>query len=145
MQKYFIQCLIENNKVINYTDSKYQFNKRFPNIEYLISEENFKKIKTKILGSVKNISLEEICKSIKNLNNDIIVDIYNISTEYKNNKNEIESRDQSVIIIGHKEMIKYLDHNIGSQYGIDLTYKVIPNSFKPYKLMSLYCIDNREN
>lgn len=60
MQKYFIQCLIENNKVINFIDSKYQFNKRFPNKEYLISEETFKKLKSKILGNVKNISIEEI-------------------------------------------------------------------------------------
>ena len=42
-------------------------------------------------------------------------------------------------------MIKYLDNKIGTQYGLDLIYKVIPNSFNLYKLMSLYCIDNRDN
>ena len=42
-------------------------------------------------------------------------------------------------------MIKYLDNKIGTQYGLDLIYKVIPNTFKPYKLMSLYCIYNRDN
>ena len=42
-------------------------------------------------------------------------------------------------------MIKYLDDKNGKQYGVDFTFKVIPKSFSPYKLMSIYCIDNIEN
>ena len=55
--------------MINYIESKYHFNERFPNIVYLITEENFNKLKTKILGSIKNISIEDIFKSVKTIYN----------------------------------------------------------------------------
>ena len=42
-------------------------------------------------------------------------------------------------------MIKFLDNNKGTQYGLYLTYKVIPNSFRLYKMMTLYCVDNSDN
>ena len=39
-------------------------------------------------------------------------------------------------------MIKYLNFKNGAQYGFDLTYKIVPNSFSPYKMLTIYCIDN---
>ena len=42
-------------------------------------------------------------------------------------------------------MIKFLDNNKGTQFGLDLTYKVIPNSFRLYKMITLYCIDNNDS
>ena len=35
-------------------------------------------------------------------------------------------------------MIEYLDCKNCTQYGIDFTYKIIPKSLKPYKLMTIY-------
>ena len=42
-------------------------------------------------------------------------------------------------------MINQLDNEICTQYGIDFTYKIIPKSLKPYKLMSIYAINKKEN
>ena len=42
-------------------------------------------------------------------------------------------------------MIKYLDYNNSKMYGIDITFKIIPRSFKPYKLMTIYTIDKEKN
>ena len=57
---------------------------------------------------------------------------------YKNSKNEIEHRNQNIIIIYHKDTKKYLDYNNSTQYGLDCTFKIIPKSLKPYKLMTVY-------
>ena len=42
-------------------------------------------------------------------------------------------------------MIKFLDYNNSKFYGIDYTYKIIPRSLKPYKLMVIYSIDKNKN
>lgn len=68
-----------------------------------------------------NLTIEELTKTLKNKNVKIIV-LYIIST---------------------KEMILYLKEY--NQFGLDLTFKIISNSYKPYKLMSLYGIDKKNN
>ena len=50
-------------------------------------------------------------------------------------------RKQNIFIISTKELIKYFDCNKAQQYGIDCTYKIIPASLKPYKLMTIYALD----
>ena len=42
-------------------------------------------------------------------------------------------------------MIKILDENNGNMYGLYLTFRIIPKSFAPYKLMTLYGIDNKKD
>ena len=54
-------------------------------------------------------------------------------------------REQKIIIIGHSKMIEYLHYNKDKQFGIDCTFKIIPRSFKPYKLMTIYALDNNCN
>ena len=38
-----------------------------------------------------------------------------------------------------------MDFNNITQYGIDCMYKIIQNSFKPYKLMTIYSINPDKN
>ena len=47
------------------------------------------------------------------------------------------------IIISTSNVIKYLDYNNSKMYEIDITFKIIPRSFKPYKLMTIFTIDKR--
>ena len=141
-QIYLTQYLLQEKKINNYTECLLYFKNEFPNISFLVTEDSFRKIKSDILGKTKNITILELCKSLTLLNKDIIIDSYNISTEYKNKNNNIEVRSQNIIIISNKDMIKYLNYKNGNQYGFDLTYKIVPKSFSPYKLMTLYCIDN---
>ena len=42
-------------------------------------------------------------------------------------------------------MIEYLSYKNPKQYGIDCTFKIIPRSYKPYKLMTIYALDNEKN
>ena len=71
----------------------------------------------------------------------MIIEIYPINIEYKNNKNEIITKEQNIILIGEKNMITYLNENKAKLYGLDFTFHIIPNSFKKYKLMTLYAIE----
>ena len=38
-------------------------------------------------------------------------------------------------------MISLLDQKNSKKFGIDMTYKIIPRSYSPYKLLSLYAIN----
>ena len=40
------------------------------------------------------------------------------------------------------QMVKYLKNTNATQYGIDFTFRIIPRSLKPYKLMTIFAIDN---
>ena len=42
-------------------------------------------------------------------------------------------------------MLNNLDFEENIQFGIDYTYKIIPKSFKPFKLMTIYNIQNKTN
>jgi hypothetical protein len=42
-------------------------------------------------------------------------------------------------------MIKNLDFNINIQFGVDFTFKIIPNIYKPYKLMTIYYVNRDDN
>ena len=88
----------------------------------MATEDKFRNIKSDIFGKIKNISIEDLCNSLSVINKEILIDSYNISSEYKNKKNKIDIRKQNIIIISHKETIKYLNNKNGVQYGFDLTY-----------------------
>ena len=38
-------------------------------------------------------------------------------------------------------MINLLDNKISKQFGIDMTFKIIPRTFHPNKLLSVYAIN----
>lgn len=50
-----------------------------------------------INGAVNNLNIEELCKTIPLLDKNINVEIYNINSDYKNSKNEIEHRNQNIL------------------------------------------------
>ena len=78
---------------------------------------------------------------LKYINKDISIDIIPIKIKYKNNNNEYEGREQNTIIIYNKNIIKFLDGKNAKMFGLDFTYKIIPRSYSPYKMMSLYAIN----
>ena len=144
-QKYYIQCLFEQKNIYSYIDCIQKFKTQFPNNTFILTEENIKKIKFTVQGGVNKYNIEDLCKSIKSYNNEINIDIYPIKTEYKNKKNEIENREQNIIIIGNKSMLKYLSKENAKQFGLDCTFRIIPRSLKPYKLMTIYAINPEKN
>ena len=81
LQKYYIQCLFIDNKVSNYTESVIEFKKKFENISFLLTEYNIKKIKENLKSNYKNYTLEQLCKSIKIDNMQLIIDIFPIRVD----------------------------------------------------------------
>lgn len=92
-QKYYIQCLFEENNIYSYIDCIQKFKSQFPNNTFILTEENIKKIKFTVQEGVNNYNIEDLCKSIKSYNNEINIDIYPIKSEYKNKNNVIEIRE----------------------------------------------------
>ena len=88
------------------------------------------------------MTTEELCKSLTINNDSILVLIHSIKSEYKkHNSSEINLREQKIIIIGHKNILKYFNSSNAKMYGIDNTFKIIPKSYTPYKLMTIYAIE----
>ena len=83
-QKYYIKCLIESNKISNFTEASLQLKKNFSEIELLLKEDTIKKMLSEYKGSTKNLNIEELIRSLKINNNEIIVDIFPIKSIYKN-------------------------------------------------------------
>ena len=42
-------------------------------------------------------------------------------------------------------MIKFLDKDNSKQFGLYCTYKIIPTSYKPYKLLTIYSFNEKDN
>lgn len=42
-------------------------------------------------------------------------------------------------------MLKYLSKENAKQFGLDCTFLIIPRSLKPYKLMTIYAINQEKN
>ena len=57
-----------------------KFKEKFNNIETLLTEEIVKKIKGNTIGGIKNTTIEEIVKSLQNVNKDINIDIYHVKS-----------------------------------------------------------------
>ena len=91
-----------------------------------------RKIKSSIIGTLNHYTIEELCNSIK-------LDIKDYTNWYISYKNL-----QNIIIISTYNGLKNLDHNINMQFGVDFIFKIIPNIYKSYKLMTIY-YDNRED
>lgn len=79
-QKFYVKCLVLDNKITNYTDAIINFNKNFKDIKFLLSKDNINYIKYSNTDKTNNLTIEELTKSLKNLQEDIIVDIYPIKT-----------------------------------------------------------------
>ena len=91
-QKCYVKCLVLDNKIANYTDAFINFNKNFKDIKFLLSKDNVNYIKYSNTDKINNLTIEEFTKTIKNLQEDIIVGIYPIKSEYKNSNNNIQQR-----------------------------------------------------
>ena len=145
--RYFVQCLFIDNKANTYIDCNDQFKSKFNNIKFLLTEENTRKIKSNIIVSTKNLDIQEVCNTLSNLNKDIKVKIFpiDINNEIDKSNDQIISKEQNVIIIGTNDMLSLLNYKNNTQYGLDITYKIITKSFTRYKMMTIYAIDNKTN
>lgn len=146
-QRYYVTCLIKEKKLLNYIDIIDKFKTRFKEIEFSLSEDIVRKIKSSIIATMTHYTIEDVCNSLKLDNKDIQIDIYPIKIYNRKNINKElnDLKEQKVIIIGTSNMLKNLDFNLNIQFGVDFTFKIIPNVYKPYKLMTIYYVNRDDN
>lgn len=54
-------------------------------------------------------------------------------------------RIERIIIFGNKDRISLFKHEEYKEYFIDVTFKIIPKIYRPYKLMTITSINYQEN
>ena len=144
-QKYYVKCLLLDNIANTFLECDVQFKRIFKNIKYILTDENISKIKTSILGTSKYSNIIELTKSLKLINKDLNIDVYQIKIEYINKKKENIIKEKNIIVIGTENMLPLLYKNNSIQFGIDATFKIIPKYFKKYKLITIYGTDKNNN
>ena len=103
-------------------------------------------IKTTIFGKFRIIPLEECLKKLFNYIYEL--EILNTDIKYTvidgNNKREKDS-EEKLIIVGLKErLILWKDKNL-KEFFIDITLRIIPKSYRPYKAMTIAAVDNKNS
>ena len=54
-----------------------------------------------------------------------------------------KERSEKIIIFCNKERLNLMKNEDYFEYFLDVTFKIIPKSFRPYKLLTLASLDNR--
>ena len=103
-QKYYVKCLLIDNIANTFLECDVQFKRIFKNIKYILTDENISKIKTSILGTSKYSNIIELTKSLKLINKDLNIDVYQIKIEYINKKKENIIKEKNIIVIGTENM-----------------------------------------
>ena len=57
--------------------------------------------------------------------------------------NTSQERKQKIIIYGNKSRLNLMNKPEYIEYFIDITFKVIPKCYRPYKLLTIATIDNK--
>ena len=75
-------------------------------------------------------------------NQNIIIKKTDIIYDYKyydrnEKKNYNIKREQELLFFGTKDMLNQLNDPDNEQYFIDVTYKIIPYKYHPYKLLTM--------
>lgn len=106
MQKYLITKIFEDNKNNNLINIKSEYNK-YTKIDLKLNSNEISQIKTSVIGKYRGLSLIECIDKLKEGNEDIEIISQDIKYNYKRNNNNIESRDEKIIVIGFKKKFKY--------------------------------------
>ena len=59
---------------------------------------------------------------------------------YNLKKNKIE-RKEKIIVFGLKDRLNLLKNTLYNEYFLDITFKIIPKCYRPYKLLTIASID----
>ena len=134
---------IKNNNDINYpTKYKNFYDLTHENIK--LSKSQLSKIKNSIIDNYKGLSLNEIIEKVKIEIPDLYIIINDINYQI-NIKNKVQNRQQRIIFFGIKTKLQLLKPVNTIEFFLDITFKIIPADFHPYKLMVLSGLPNKEN
>ena len=81
---------------------------------------------------------------LKNENEEFIIKSIEVSYIYPKNNLENEEntlREEKIIFIGTKESYKELNYQKNDEYFIDITFKAVPQKYRPYKLITITALE----
>jgi len=140
-QRYYIRFLFNNKEIFDKNVAINSIFKKFGDkIKIKITDIDISYEKSNAFIIDKKDTLEEILKYLNKDTNNLIIKVYDVEYNYKqynkNNKKEaITKRIQKIIFFGTQSMFNNLNNNNIEQYFIDITYKIVPLKYKPYKLL----------
>ena len=143
IQKYFIKYLINEDNTIENSSILNKYNKLTKH-NITLTKSQIAKIRNKLLDNYNNLTLIELLENIKINVPDLVINIIDIKYDYKEKNKNIE-REQRIFLFGTKKRLLDLNHNYTKEVFLDITFKVIPKKFRPYKLMVISGINIKDN
>ena len=131
---YFYYSIIKNNDIDNATIRNNFYDKT--KISLGLNVFDISKIRNKIIGIFKNLSLDDLLSKIKCNNLELDKYIFDIKNNIEIKNKDIE-RKQKIIIIGIKDNFNYLNEKETNEFFLDSMFKIIPRNLMPYKLLIL--------
>ena len=135
----YIYQHITNRETINIVEEFRKYTK----CELLLNNKEISRIKCKILGKYKDITILECLDKIINEGYDLEIMSEDVKYDIKlKNSNKITERKQKIIIFGNKSRLNLMKKKDYIEYCIDITFKIIPKCYHPYKLLTIATLDN---
>ena len=116
--------------------------RKYTKCKLLLNNKEISRIKCQLLGKFKGITILECLEKIKNNEYDLEIMSEDVKYDIKlKNSNKITERKQKIIIFGNKSRLNLMNNKEYIEYFIDITFKVIPKCYRPYKLLTIATLD----
>ena len=148
-QRYYIRYLFKNKKAIDKYNAINIFKEKFGDkINFILDDNDINVEKSKNVPNPKDKTLFDLINILANENKDIIVKKTDMIYDYKfydksEKKTKTIKREQEAIFFGTKDMYNELNNKDNRQFFIDVTYKIIPYKYHPYKLLTIKAFNNQ--
>ena len=142
-QKKLIYYIFSKNKNYENTEIKTEYYK-YTNINLKLNNKIISKVKSKIFGKYRNVNLIECLFKIQIPNMNLDIKSKDIIYKIKTSNNKLITRNEKIIIFGNKERLKLLNNIPLEEFFLDITFKLIPDVYKPYKVMTLSAINYKD-
>ena len=141
--RYYIKSMIKTNEFTDIPNAIKAF-KKDTGYLLLLKKDEINVLKSQLTDNFNNLDLLGLINQIKDISYELEYKTIDIKYAYKN-KNKTEEREEKIIAFGTKETLKNLDKNNNKEFFIDSTFRIIPNKYKPYKLLTISTYNQKDN
>ena len=128
----------------NFNDIYSNFKKEFK-ADFLLKQKEINDIKYQIDKNFNKLDFYELYKNIT-LEKEKYLEINSYDIKYNISiSNKDTERKEKLIFINTKKMRDLIDNEHVDNFFMDITYQIIPKNRKPYKLLTLSCINSETN
>ena len=113
--------------------------------DFILTQKEVNDIKYNTIGKYNKLDFIELCNKIE-LEEDKKLEINTTDIKYNINiNNKLIERKEKIVIFTTLKMRELLNNSEIYNYFMDVTYKIIPKAQKPYKLMTITEVNNKNN